>query len=296
MLNLVYFNGILMNEREVAIPLTDRSYLYGEGLFETIRATQGFVPFLPEHLDRLFSSLKDFGFFPDISPAKMEFAVYQTLFHNHLKEASIRINISRQNVDLNSMEPGNHYNILVFCRTLNKTTTQFETEGGSAVLYPHEIFATSKTPRLKTTNYLDYLQAKNYARSHNVQEAILLNSEGNVVEGSTTNLFLWAKGSWWTPALSEGPLPGVARGVLLKIMEQHGIPFGERSISPGELAQAEEIFVSNALCEVLPLTRFENQPVGTGQVGPQTKQLQELLREEIQFRFENFESKHWGAK
>ena len=296
MSSLVYFNGILMNEREVAIPLTDRSYLYGEGLFETLKATHGFVPFLPEHLDRLFSSIQACEFTPDISPAKMEFAVYQTLFHNQLKEASIRVNISRQNQDLNSMEPSDKYNIIVFCRTLKKTSSKVMASGASAILYQQESFPIREIPRFKTTNYLSYLRAKEYARSQNVEEAILLNTQGNVVEGSMTNLFLWSDGSWWTPALSEGPLPGVTRRVLIQIMERQGIPFGERAIPPQEMAKAQEMFLSNALCEVLPLTQWENQPVGSGEIGQHTQQLQELLREEIQFRFENFESKHWGAK
>src|SRR5436190_7089804 len=105
MSEFVYFNGLLRHESEVSVSMLDRSYLYGEGLFETMKASQGFIPFMQEHLNRLFKGMDLMQMHLDISGAKLEFALYQTLHHNRLMNAYLHLPLSRENLEIGNWEP-----------------------------------------------------------------------------------------------------------------------------------------------------------------------------------------------
>lgn len=296
MAKLVYFNGVLVPQEEVAIPITDRSFLYGEGLFETIHATRGFIPFMEEHLDRFFSSLAILDFNPDISRDKLRFMIYQTLRHNRLKEAYLRVHLSRENEELGSLQPSERYNLLIFPKELEEPLEALSESGAAAVIYSQMTFCPNPLSRLKTTSYLPYLRAKNFAQSQGAKEAILLSPSGYVVEGASSNVFMWTGVEWLTPKLEQGGLAGVTRRVILDLMRGNEIPVQELSLSQEVLIGAEEIFVSNAIQEVLPITLFEGRPVGAGNVGSETRRIEELFREEIQYRYENYEIQHWDTE
>lgn len=286
MSGLIYFNGILLHEMEVAIPVKDRSYLYGEGLFETLRATGGFVPFLPEHLERFFQAFKVLDFEPDLSPAKLEFAVYQTLLHNHLKEAYLRVQLSRENTTFGSLEPGDQYNLMVVTQSLPKGAEKSLKEGVQAVLFPEHQVLPHPLSGVKSTDYAINLRAKAFAKQSGAHEALFADPKGRLVEGASSNVFFWNGKAWVTPSLGQGALPGVMRRVLISLMEVYQLPYEERTVSLEELGEAEEAILTNAIWEILPLTRWEGKEVGDGKVGPQTRQLQEWLAEEIQYRQE----------
>lgn len=290
MSGMVYFNGMLLSETEVGLPLTDRSYLYGEGLFETMKAVNGCIPFLPEHLDRLFQSLETLRFRINVSAAKLEFAVYQTLFHNSLRDAYIRLNLSRENRELGDPEPGEKFNLVVIVKPLRKLAKKLLEQGCQAILFPDFKVCPSPLTRVKTTNYLPYIVAKRFAREQGADEALLCNQEGNLAEGASSNLFVYHRREWITPPVSDGALPGVLRRVILELMKRHGISHAERSISPNDLAGAEEAFLTNAIWDLMPLTHWEKTPLNGAGIGPQTHRIQGFLREEIQYRQEIFES------
>ena len=295
MSGLIYFNGILLSEKEVGLPLKDRGYLYGEGLFETLKATGGCIPFLPEHLERLFDSLETLRFKLNVSAAKLEFAVYQTLYHNHLKDAYIRLNLSRENKELGDPEPGEKFNLIVMVQPIKKPNKKIMEQGSQAILFKDFKICPSPLTRVKSTNYLPYLTVKRFAQDQGVEEALLSNPNGNLVEGASTNLFLWNGKQWLTPPIGDGALPGVTRRVLLELMKRHKIPHSEQSLTPQDLSGAEEALLTNAIVEILPLTGWEGHPINGGGIGSQTQRLQELLREEIQYRLEIFESER-GSK
>jgi len=296
MSELVYYNGILMSEREVAIPLTDRSYLYGEGLFETMKATRGFIPFLQEHFDRLIQGVEKFKFPLSISPAMIEFAVYQTLFHNRLKEAYIRLTLSRESKEIGDLTPGDKTNLLIVVKPLKKTSLEVLQPGCSVGLSEEFCITPDSFSQFKSTNYLRYLKAAQWAQENSFEEALLKNAHGNLVEASRANLFIHDGETWVTPGLDEGVIPGVTRRVLLALMKENQIPCEVRPVKPEEFATAQQAFLCNALKNIQPIQRVDQRLLYQGEVKAETQGLARLFQEEIQLRFEKFESKHWGAK
>jgi len=296
MSTLIYFNGMLKHEHEITLWTLDRSYLYGEGLFETLKATQGFIPFLPEHLQRLFQGIDVLRMHLDLSASKVEFALYQTLHHNRLKDAYLRLMVSRENREIGSFEPGEGANLVVLARPFQKPSLRIYTEGISAKLLEDFQIFPDPLCRIKTTNYLRPLMAHRIARENGYDEALLQNTFGNLAEGATGNLFIFDGKKTITPPLSEGPLPGVTRGVVLDLMQKNYMDYEERPVKMADLLSAEEAFLTNAIKEIVPLTSVNDKPIGNGKVGAQTEKLMQLFQEELQYRFESYESKRWGVR
>jgi branched-chain amino acid aminotransferase len=284
MSGLIYLNGILLDAQEAAVPVTDRAYLYGEGLFETMKATQGLIPFLPEHLERFFESFSVLDFQPNISKGELEHAVYQTLRQNNLQDAYLRIQLSRENEAFGHLRAADRYNLMVVAQELHHEMEKFRQEGIEAVLYPNYLVQSNPLSGIKSTHYAVNLRAKAYAKKQNAQEAILADAAGHLVEGASSNLFIWNGQSWIAPPLSSGALPGVMRRVLLSLMKGHGISVEERAVASGELERAKEAILTNAIWEIMPLTRWEGKAVGEGQIGDRIRELQGYLVEEIQSR------------
>jgi branched-chain amino acid aminotransferase len=129
-----------------------------------------------------------------------------------------------------------------------------------------------------------------------VDEAILTNGAGKIVEGSSTNIFLFDGKQWITPPHSDGPLLGITRKTVIELCKKNGIPCVEKSITTDQLTLAQEIILTNSIKEILPLTRVNYQTIGNGKIGEQTRRLQELFRDEIQYRIESFDSKRWRVE
>lgn len=295
MSGLVYYNGMLKHEHEVAFWALDRSFLYGEGLFETMKAGRGFIPFLSEHLNRLFRGMDILRMNLNLSAHKLEFALYQTLHHNRLKDAYLRLMLSRENREIGSFEPGETTNLVVLAKPLEKAPKHYYTDGAKARVI--EEFKISPDPlcQVKTTNYLRPMLAQRMAQERGADEALLLNTAGNLAEGATTNIFIYDGEKVVTPPVSEGPMSGVTRRVVIDLLVKNYVPYEERPITLEDLLGAKEAFLTNAIKEILPLTRVNDQSVGEGRPGPQTEMISTLFREEIQYRFESFESKRWGV-
>ena len=295
MSSYVYFNGTLRQEHEVKVSIFDRSYLYGEGLFETLKASQGFIPYMQEHLNRLFHGIDLLKMDVDVSRAKLEFALYQTLHHNRFKEAYLKLILSRENLEFGSTEAGEETNLLVVAKVLPKLSTKLYTQGCSAHVVDSIKIAADVLCQIKSSNYLKQLLAQRIARDVGADEALLLNSSGRLVEGATSNLFIVKQRKVFTPPLEEGILPGITRQVLLELMQRNHWNFEETPLTIEDLREADEAFLTSSLKEVMPLTRVDGKTIGEGQVGPLSQEALQLLREETQFRIEGFQSRRWGV-
>lgn len=294
--NYVYFNGLLRQESEISVSPLDRSYLYGEGLFETMKASQGFIPFLQEHLNRLFRGMELLKMKLDLSGAKLEFALYQTLLHNRLKNAYLRLTLSRENQEIGNFEPSENTNLIVFARALPRIPPKLYAQGCAGLIIDDYKIATDRLRQVKSTNYLRQLLAQRTAQEAGADEAILTNTMGRIVEGATTNLFFHDGEKYLTPPLEEGIIPGVTRQVLVDMMVKNRLGCEERPITETDLMNAKEAFLTNSIKEVMPMTQVNGKPIGDGKVGPKTQYIHQLYKEEIQFRFERFESRRWGVE
>lgn len=275
MKRLVYLNGRLIPEDEAKVSIFDRGFLYGDGLFETMRAYAGKIFRLEKHLQRLFRSAELISLPLSGGEEGLKEAVYRTLKANNLKEAYLRLTISRgqagRGPDIADYLPPN---IIITARPLALCPRKWYEEGVKAVVVKVGRDETSVLSRIKSLNYLPSILARLEARNKGADEGLMLNRQGHLAEGAASNIFLVLNGKLVTPSRESGILPGITRGAILELAPQAGgLKISEREIKRAELREAEEAFLTNSLREVVPLTRVEGHPIGAGRPGKITKTL-----------------------
>jgi len=276
---IVYLNGQLVPRSEAKLSPFDHGFLYGYGLFETMRAYQGHIFRLDLHITRLQCSAQAIGFTHTIlttseGKQSLKAACLATLEANKLKDARLRLTVSAGEGDtLPDHSTCSSPTIFVSARNLIPLPPEKYESGFTATLSYLRRSSQSPLSRLKSTCYIESILARTAARAAGYDEAILLNEEGYLAEGSTTNIFLASKNRLVTPSLESGALPGITRETVLEIARASGIETEERQVELKELIEAEEAFVTNSIIELMPLTRFEGKPIGTGKPGELTRRL-----------------------
>jgi len=303
MTEIIYLNGRLIPRSQATLSPFDHGFLYGYGLFETMRSYEGHIFRLDRHLDRLQRSLQSLGLPGDIgAPAaasgghSLETACIRTLEANGLKDARLRLTVTAGEGDM-TPDPATcrEPTVLVTARNLVPLSTERYAEGYSATLSSIRRNSLSPLSRLKSTCYVESILARMDAEDATCDEAIMLNEGGCVAEGSTTNIFLVKEslsleGSGRvrvliTPSVQSGVLPGITRESVLEIARTMNINTAERQVELQELVEADEAFLTNSILEIMPLTRFQDTPVGSGRAGLVTQSLlaayRELVKEEL---------------
>ncbi len=272
MRQIVYLNGRLMPRSQAFISAMDYGFLYGFGLFETMRAYRGQVFRLERHLSRLAHSALVLGL-PVEAPA-LKGAVADTIEANQLSEARIRITVSIGEGGI-TPDPGtcNKPTVLIVAEHYKPYPEKVYQKGLNAVVSSIRRNSQSPISRLKSANYLESILARQEARTAGVDEALCLNEKGLLAEASMSNIFLVTRGILRTPAEESGILPGITRETILELAPQLGIKTLEQDISLNELSQAEEAFLTNSLIEVMPLTEIDGKPIGSGRPGPISRRL-----------------------
>ena len=275
----IFLNGELVEESRAAVPALDRGLLYGYGLFETMRSYRGHVFRLEEHYLRLCrgAALLDLNV-PVTLPGLRE-AITALLQRNNLSDAYVRLTITA------GPPPGHgeathdgQEQVLLQVRQLTDYPKEMYQRGMAAVISPVRRNETSLLCRVKSLNYLDNLLARNQAQRQQAEEAILLNSHGLVAEGSASNVFLIKDSALITPSIASGALPGITRKVVLELAAETGLKTREAGVEPAALLEASEAFLTNSLMELMPLTRLDGQPIGSGRPGIVTQRLHRLYR------------------
>lgn len=280
----VYIDGAFYPKEEAKISVFDHGYLYGDGVFEGIRAYNGRVWRLSEHLDRLYASAKAIWLEIPISWAEMEAVVTETCRRNNLRDAYIRVVISRGHGDL-GLDPRNCPRPTVVC-IADKIS-----------LYPPEVYdsgmqvvsvatrrnpADTLSPQVKSLNYLTGIMAKISAVTLGYPEVVMLNKEGYVCEGTGDNIFIVKKGKLVTPAKHLGILPGITRDAVIEMAGEFGIPTEEGTFTLFDLYTADECFLTGTAAEVVPVVQADARPIGDGKPGPLTDRLRRRFGERTQ--------------
>jgi len=272
MSEIVYLNGSLIPRSQASISALDYGFLYGFGLFETMRAYGGQVFRLDSHLNRLAHSAKLLGL--PIGTLDLKSAVIDTIRANKLSDARIRITVS---IGEGGMvpDPGtcNKPTVLILAGHYQPYPEEVYEKGFSAVVSSIRRNSQSLLSRLKSANYLESILARQEARAAGVDEAICLNEKGFVAEASMSNIFLVTDGILRTPGQESGILPGITRETILELAPQLGIDTVEHDIRLNELFHAQEAFLTNSLIEVMPLTELDGKSLGSGRPGSITKRL-----------------------
>ena len=276
---LVYIDGKFVPESEAKISVFDHGFLYGDGVFEGIRAYNGRVFKLMEHLDRLYDSAKAIDL--EIPISKEEFAniILETLRKNKLKDAYIRPIVSRGIGDL-GLDPKKcgKPSIIVITREWGKLYGDLYEKGLVAITVATRRNAIDALPpNIKSLNYLNNILAKIEANAKGGDEAIFLDHNGYVSEGSGDNVFIVKNGVIATPPIINN-LRGITRAVVIEIIQKLEIPFQETNIGLYDLYTADEIFVTGTAAEIAPIVAIDGRKVGDGKPGKITKKLIEEFR------------------
>ncbi|MFH0767970.1 MAG: aminotransferase class IV [Chloroflexota bacterium] len=274
---MVYLNGSIVPRQQAKISISDYGFLYGYGLFETMRAYGGRVFRLEWHLGRLALSAEFLGI--SVDRTELEVVVNNTIQANNLRDARIRITVSIGEGGL-TPDPAScsRPTVLIVAGEYKPFPEQVYQRGFRAVVSSIRRNSQSPLSRLKSVNYLESMLARQEARRMGVDEAICLNERGLLAEASMSNIFLVVDDTLKTPALESGILPGVTREAVLELARESGIKILEDEIAAEELWSAREAFLTSSLIEVMPLIEVDGRPVGDGKPGDVTRRLMDEYR------------------
>ena len=271
----IYLNGEYVSEEEAKISVFDHGFLYGDGVFEGIRAYGGKVFKLEEHLKRLYDSARAIALKIPLSKEEMKGKVLETLRRNKLKDAYIRLVVSRGKGDL-GLDPLKcpHPEVIIIAHKISIYPEELYEKGLEVVVVStRRNIPSALDPCVKSLNYLNNILAKIEANYKGVPEAIMLNKDGYVAECTGDNVFIVKNKVLITPPTWVGTLKGITRDVVIHLARKEGIPVREEVFTPAELYASDECFLTGTAAEVIPVTRVDGRIIGEGKVGEITKKL-----------------------
>jgi len=277
----IYIDGKFYPKPEAKVSVFDHGLLYGDGVFEGIRCYDGLVFKLGEHIDRLFRSAKSIALKIPLTKEEVADAVLETLRRNELVNGYVRLVVTRGEGDL-GIDPRKCPRPTIFIiaeeiRPLHSADAQ--EKGITAIISSVRKDSVDATSReIKSLNYLNSIQAEMEGIHAGVHEAIMLDHRGFVSEAATSNIFIVKNGQLITPPPTAGALHGVTRERVMRLAEEIGIPAAERDMTPYELINADEAFLTGTYAEVAPIVKINYHVIGDGRVGRVTKRIIEEFR------------------
>jgi branched-chain amino acid aminotransferase len=277
----VYVDGKWYPKSEAKISVFDHGLLYGDGVFEGIRSYNGLVFKLREHLDRLFESAHTLTLKIPHDRKKMTDVIVETLRRNRLRDAYIRVVVTRGTGDL-GLDP----------KKCKKATVIVITD--KIVLYPDRLYQRgleiitvptvrnlpeAVNPAIKSLNYLNNILAKIEASQAGCMEALMLNHQGYVAECTGDNVFMVKNGTLLTPPPYVGVLRGITRGAILELAQRKKLPAEERILTRHDLFNADEMFLTGTAAEIIPVVKLDGRMIDDGKPGPVTQSLRKAFRE-----------------
>ena len=262
---LIYINGEFVPESEAKISIFDHGFLYGDGVFEGIRAYNGRVFKLKEHIDRLYDSAKAISL--EIPISKQEFVeiILETLRKNKLRDAYIRPIVTRGIGDL-GLDPRKCKDptVIVITKPWGKLYGDLYEKGLTAVTVTvRRVSFDALPPNIKSLNYLNNILAKIEANAKGGDEAIFLDRNGYISEGSGDNIFIVKNGTVYTPPTINN-LKGITREAVIELISKLGIPFRETNLGLYDLYTADEVFVTGTAAEIAPIIVIDGRKIGDG--------------------------------
>jgi branched-chain amino acid aminotransferase len=259
-MNQICFNGKYLPAETPAILPTNRSYRYGDGLFETIRLVRGAMPLAAYHFERLFSGigLLEYEVPALFTPAKIQQQIILLCERNGCGNlARVRLSVFRGNGGLYDDDRKLQY--MIECWPLDEEMVKLNTNGLVIGIYPHARKSCDALSNLKSASFLPYAAAAEYAKKNKLNDCILLNTQGSLADSTIANIFLVKEKKLITPPLSEGCVNGVMRRYLLEQMKKADIDCTEEALSPDDLENADEVFLTNAIRGVRWVKEFGNR-------------------------------------
>ena len=270
---LVYIDGEYYPKSQAKISVYDHGLLYGDGVFEGIKAYKGVVFKLKEHIDRLYRSAHAIMLDIPLTKKEMIRAVIETLKRNNLRDAYIRLVITRGVGDLD-LDPRKcpKPTVIIITDTIKLHKTEAKEKGvTAAITWVRRDSVDATSHEIKSLNYLNSILAKIEANNMGVDEAICLDHRGFICEGAAENLFIVKEGKIITPPTITGALSGITRNRIIRLAKDLGYEVYEKNITPTELLTADEVFFTGTAAEIVPVVEVNKRKIGDGLPGPVTK-------------------------
>lgn len=272
---IIYLDGQYVEEKDAKISVFDHGVLYGDGVFEGIRAYNGRIFRCEDHIDRLYAAAKAIMLEIPLSKEEMTEVLLETCRRNDLRDGYIRLVVTRGKGDL-GLNPNKCPKATVFCIA------------GHITMYPEEMYtkgmpiitstqrrnkATIVDPQIKSLNYLNNILAKMEANRAGVPEALMLNHDGIVAECTGDNIFIVKDGVIYTPPIHIGILDGITRRSIMELAKKLGFILVEKEFTLFNVYNADECFLTGTAAEAIPVSSVDGRVIGTGEAGEITKAL-----------------------
>lgn len=276
----IYINGEYFTKEDAKVSVYDHGFLYGDGIFEGIRIYDGNIFRCKEHLDRLYDSAKSIDLKIPLTMEEMQQAVVDTVRKNGLRDGYIRLVVSRGPGDL-GLDPrrSRGANVVIIVEQLSIYPESAYMNGLKMVsAAPRRNAPDALNPKIKSLNYLNNVLVKIQANLAGVEEAIVLNAQGYVTEGSGDNIFIVKNGVVITPPTWLGALAGITRATIIELCEKLGYLVKEEPFSLHDVYVADEVFLTGTAAEVIAVREVDGRIIGEGMAGPITRLLLEEFR------------------
>ena len=273
----IFIDGKYYSERDAKVSVFDHGLLYGDGVFEGIRAYHGRVFKLKEHIDRLFYSAKAILLELPMSHAALVKATVETCRANKLRDGYIRLVVTR-GIGTLGLNPRTckKPSVIIIADKIQLYPPEFYQRGLDIITVPTvRNLHSALNPAIKSLNYLNNILAKIEANNAGVEEAVMLNAEGFVAECTGDNLFIVKNRALSTPPLSAGALYGITRQTVIELAEEAGLKVSEPNLTRYDLFNADECFLTGTGAELIPVVKIDGRVIGTGKPGPITRRLEE---------------------
>lgn len=281
---VIFMNNEFVKKEDAKISVYDHGFLYGDGVFEGIRSYSGNVFRLEEHLERLYDSAKSVMLQIPYTPEELTNLVVETLKKNNLKDAYIRLVVSRGvgNLGLDPLSCAQP-NVIIIAESLSLfPKALYETGIEIVSVATRRSRSDVLSPKVKSLNYLNNILVKIEANLAGVPEALMLNDQGYVAEGSADNIFIVRKNKLLTPPGYVGALEGITRNAIMEVAAQKGYDIQEAVFTRHDVYVADEVFLTGTAAEVIAVVKVDGRVIGEGKPGPVTNDLLASFRELVQ--------------
>jgi branched-chain amino acid aminotransferase len=275
----IYLNGKFVNQKDAKVSVFDHGFLYGDGAFEGIRSYSNLVFKLNEHIDRLYETMHTLMIVVSVTKNQMIKAIVNTLKINNLKDAYIRVIVTRGEGDL-GLDPRKCYggsNIIIIADKITLYPKAMYNKGMEIITVPTiRNNPEALNPQLKSMNYLNNILAKIEANNSGFIEAIMLDHQGYVAECTGDNIFIVKGGVLSTP--SQGRLKGITRDTVMALAIKSNIQTEERLMTRHEVYTADECFLTGTAAEIIPVVKVDGRIIGGGKPGPITTKMMKMFK------------------
>jgi branched-chain amino acid aminotransferase len=280
----IYLNGSYVQKENALISVYDHGFLYGDGIFEGIRIYNGNIFKCNEHLDRLYDSAKSIMLNIPLTYSEMKQTLIETVRKNELRDGYIRLVVSRGPGDL-GLDPRRSpkANVIIIVEQLAIYPEEAYLNGLKTVsVSTRRNIPDALNPKIKSLNYLNNIMVKIQANLAGVGEAIMLNSQGYVAEGSSDNIFIIKRGIVYTPPCYCGALEGITRAAIIEICQKIGFTIKEEPFTLHDVYVADEVFFTGTAAEVIAVREVDARIIGEGKAGPITTRLLKEFRDVVE--------------